>query len=141
HAARPLHSGRRRSSGGQYWLPGGPRRDALQHGGASGDQIRVSGNGIVTLTAPVLGTYAGVSIFQDRNLDKQVEIRDGAVVQISGTVYAANAAVRLTGDCVVSIDTLGGAYVCSSLWSTANSSFNVSLGNNRPKVPEVNLVE
>ena len=110
-------------------------------GGASAGPIGFSGNGTVNLTAPTDGVYRGVSIFQDRSLSLAVTLTGNATTQISGTVYAAGAAVVISGNGTSTTNTLGGAYVAGTVQISGSSSFKVDLGNTRPEVPDVRLVE
>jgi len=102
--------------------------------------IQLSGSGSVTLSAPTTGTYQGMALFQDRSSNQTVSLTGGNM-NLTGVVYAAGAAVQLSGSSVSGTNTPGGAYVCSSLQVTGSGNFQVNLGPNRPQVPDIHLVE
>ena len=60
---------------------------------------------------------------------------------IGGTVYAPAAHVDLTGALAVGLDTLGGAYIVDTMTVSGVGNINIDLGNNPPRIPDVNLVE
>ncbi len=63
-------------------------------------------------------------------------------VTLTGTVYAAKAAVALTGTAAAGLDVLGGAYVADSMTVTGAGAVTVNLGlAPPPRVPDVRVVE
>ena len=62
-----------------------------------GGQFSIAGGTTVSLTPPTTGTYAGLTYFQDRSNSKSLSFNNGASINLSGTIYAANAAVNLSG--------------------------------------------
>jgi len=60
---------------------------------------------------------------------------------LTGVVYAAKAPVNLTGTAAVGLDILGGAYVAESMTVTGVGAVTVDLGLNRPRIPDVRVVE
>jgi hypothetical protein len=109
-------------------------------GSYAAGQIKID-SANVALTAPQTGTYQGISFFQNRALTQSISITGTGATKISGVVYAAQAAINLTGNAAVGVDVLGGAYVCDSMQVTGLGGINVDLGLNPPRVPEVHLVE
>ncbi len=110
-------------------------------GGASAGSISITGNGKVTLTPPTTGTYAGISIFQDRDVSSAVQISGNGTVQISGTIYAPAATVQISGN-GSSTNTVGGGFIASQVQVSGNGSFSVNQGTSaRPRIPDVGLVE
>jgi subtilase family serine protease len=59
--------------------------------------IVLSGNGVITLTAPTSGTYAGILIFQDRANSKALTFSGGAMRGTAGTIYAPAAQLAESG--------------------------------------------
>ncbi|MBI1916732.1 MAG: hypothetical protein HYS12_18660 [Planctomycetes bacterium] len=110
-------------------------------GGSSSAPVKITGSGTVTLTPPTDGPYQGLSIFQDRTLSQTVHLAGNGNYQISGAVYAPGAAVSLSGNGTSGTNSLGGGYICNTLQVSGSSSFSVSMAANRPRVPEVRLVE
>jgi hypothetical protein len=103
--------------------------------------ITVNSLGKVALVPPLSGTYQGIGIFQDRSLVNGLSLTGFGLAAIVGTVYAPNAPVTLSGLAAVGIDTLGGAYICSTMQISGVGSININLGNNYPRIPQVNLAE
>ncbi len=103
--------------------------------------IQIDSLGKVALTAPMTGSYQGISIFQNRSLTQTLSITGNGLTTIAGVVYAAQAPVSLSGVAAVGVDTLGGGYVCDSMQVAGVGGINIDLGMNPPRVPEVHLVE
>jgi len=103
--------------------------------------ISISSLGKVALTAPLSGTYQGISIFQDRAVNQPITVTGAGVMAFTGTVYAVGADVTLGSLVAAGIDTLGGAYICSTMQVSGIGSINIDLGNNPPRIPDVTLVE
>lgn len=66
-------------------------------GGQSGGSLSLTGSGSVKLSPTSSGTYAGLTIFYDRNNTAGVTITGSGGLQLSGTVYAKSSALTLTG--------------------------------------------
>jgi hypothetical protein len=60
--------------------------------------ISLSGNGTFNLTAPTSGTYAGILIFQSRQNTRALSFSGDAMAGMSGTIYAANALLSMSGN-------------------------------------------
>jgi Flp pilus assembly protein TadG len=103
--------------------------------------ISIAGAGKVVMTAPTSGTYQGLNFFQDRSLTQPVSITGLGLTTITGTIYAAQAPVTLTGSAAVGLNTLGGAFVASSMTVGGIGAVTVDLGLNPPRVPDVRVVE
>ena len=103
--------------------------------------ISISSLGKVVLTAPLSGTYQGISVFQDRALTQPISVSGAGTMAFTGTVYAVGADVALDSLVSLGIDTLGGAYICNTLHVSGIGSINIDLGNNPPRIPDVTLVE
>jgi hypothetical protein len=103
--------------------------------------IRVEALGKVVLTAPLSGTYQGINFFQHRGLTQPVSVSGLGLTTITGVVYAARASVALTGTVAVGLDITGGAYVADSMTVAGVGAVTVDLGLNRPRIPDVRLVE
>lgn len=59
--------------------------------------ISVSGNGVITLTAPSTGTYAGVAIFQARDNTRALSLSGNGMAGMKGIVYAPSAMLAIGG--------------------------------------------
>src|SRR4029079_8568968 len=104
-------------------------------------EIKFTGQGELRLTAPTSGPYQGISVFQDRDVSVKIEVTGHGAAQLNGVVYAPAAEVKLTGNGALGTELLGGAWVVNTMKIAGNGNFSVALGVNRPKLPEVGLVE
>lgn len=59
--------------------------------------VSIAGGGIVNLTAPISGTYQGITIFQSRSDTSTMSLVGGTSQFIDGAVYAAGAELDYTG--------------------------------------------
>ncbi|MHC5537957.1 hypothetical protein ACYOEI_06965, partial [Singulisphaera rosea] len=92
---------------GIYYMKGGSFNVAngvtLNGGGVmiyvdnGGGQFSIQGGGVINMSAPTTGTYAGIVMFQDPNSSKTISIANGSTTTITGTVYAAGATVPIAG--------------------------------------------
>jgi hypothetical protein len=89
-------SGQASVTGQQVMLFNAPAKTA--------DAVQVTGQALVTLTAPISGPYTGMAIFQDRVANAPtMQFSGQASVQITGTVYASGAMVQASGGAVLSL--------------------------------------
>jgi CSLREA domain-containing protein len=65
--------------------------------GGSFGGITLSGSGTFNLSAPATGTYTGVLIFQSRENTRALSISGSIMTGVSGTIYAPNALLSLSG--------------------------------------------
>ncbi|WP_413466492.1 TadE/TadG family type IV pilus assembly protein [Mesorhizobium sp. B4-1-4] len=63
-----------------------------------GAQIYINANEQVTLSPPTSGTYAGITIFQDRGNTSPLTLNGGAGSVISGFIYAPDAPIFYAGN-------------------------------------------
>lgn len=61
-------------------------------------ETELTGNGLTRILAPISGPYAGIAIFQNRELESQLDLKGTAFTSGSGTVYAAAAKVSIVGN-------------------------------------------
>ncbi len=97
---------------------------------ASGGSLSISGNGSVTLSPMTTGAYAGITLFQARTATASVSISgNGTSTNISGTIYAANAPLSLSGNG----SNLGNQYIASTLTISGNGP--LTLDYDPPNTP------
>jgi hypothetical protein len=60
--------------------------------------ITLSGNGMLSMSAPTTGTYAGVLIFQSRQNTRALSFSGNAMDGMTGTIYAASALLSMSGN-------------------------------------------
>jgi hypothetical protein len=80
--------------------------------------ITLSGNGTFNLTAETSGTYAGLLVFQSRQNTRALSFSGNAMAGMTGTIYAANALLSMSGNAQLQNPLVVG---------TLNLSGNVSL--------------
>ena len=102
-----------------------------------GGGVSFQGGGIVNITAPTTGTYAGVAIFQDRANTTAMSFANGLITTMGGTIYAASAAVSFAGGAIFSIN---GQFISKTVNISNNANLQVT-SSNTGGVKTVNLVE
>jgi hypothetical protein len=80
--------------------------------------ISLGGNGNFSLTAPTSGTYAGILIFQSRQNTRALSFTGNAFQGTTGTIYAANALLNLSGNAQLR----GNSLIVGTLNLTGNGS-------------------
>jgi hypothetical protein len=98
--------------------------------------ITVSGGGSVVQSPPTTGTWAGMSIFQDRTTTPTLTLSGGSGWNFTGTVYAAKAHVDVSGG---SGATMGSQYVTDTLTLSGSSTFNDIDPSKGYKLPQRDL--
>src|SRR5206468_1681890 len=58
----------------------------------------ISGQASVNLSAPTLGTYQGISLFQTRGSAAPITVFGNSQVNLNGVMYAAAASITVTGN-------------------------------------------
>jgi Flp pilus assembly protein TadG len=103
--------------------------------------VSIAGNGSVTLSPPTSGTYQGLSIFQDRANTSTLSITGNGAFNLSGTVYAADAIAKVTGNG----DVVGSQYIVGQFQNKGagnNGQVVINYNNgNVAKTRQLNLVE
>lgn len=63
------------------------------------DNINISGsgNGAVRMTPPTSGTYKGLTLFQRRTAENQMNVSGNGAFYVTGTFYTANALLTVSG--------------------------------------------
>ena len=90
--------------------------------------ITLSGNGAYNLRPASTGTYAGTVIFQSRDNTQALTLSGNGVANISGSIYAANAALSLSGNghledaLVIGTLSISGNAILNALASSGKSS-------------------
>jgi hypothetical protein len=102
-------------------------------------QINLTGT--ITLSPPTSGTYANISIFQDRNSTTAMTVAGGSGTDITGVIYAAGAPVSISGGTNI---TPGVAFIADTLNISGNSNFTIPpspINVVNPSKVDVRLVE
>jgi hypothetical protein len=109
-------------------------------GGPPPGPIDIDAVGVVALSPPTSGTYQGITFFQDRSVTTGLSFQ-GVNLAIGGTVYAAAAAVTVSGVSAVLPIAPAGAFVCWQLTFSGTLNALINLWGNWPRVPDVRLVD
>jgi hypothetical protein len=80
-----------------FIFSGGSGYNGSTDGGSYGS-INLSGNSTFSLSANASGTYAGILIFQDRSNPQALALTGNAVAGITGTIYAKDAPLTVSGN-------------------------------------------
>jgi autotransporter-associated beta strand protein len=103
---------------------GGSSYNGVTDGGVYGS-LSLGGNGTISLSAATSGPYSGVLIFQSRGNTRAISLGGNSVAGLTGTIYAAAAAVGLSGNAQMT-----GSIVASTLSVTGNAgAFQLSSGS------------
>jgi hypothetical protein len=109
----------------------------------SNASLSLGGNGKVTLSPPTSGMYANLTIAQDRSSTTPMAIAGNGLFNITGTVYAPKALVKVTGNGDIA---LASQIIAGQLQNKGggNGSGQVNIvynGNSVAKTRILNLVE
>ncbi len=109
--------------------------------GQAGARLSLSNNADYQLTAPSSGPYQGISVFYDRNNTAPITLENNAGDSLTGTIYAASAALSLSNnggigqfDSLIVVST-------ASLSNNGNITLNFHANNNYPLTTASALVE
>ncbi len=95
---------------------------------SNSDAIDLSGQGAITLTPPMDGTYQGITLFQARTSTYQPTVSvtgtGTAPLYMTGTFYSPEAELKVTGNGTE--DTIGSQYISDYLTLGGNGTFNVN---------------
>jgi hypothetical protein len=107
-------------------------------GTGTNDGINIAGNsnGYVNLSGPTNGIYQGLTFFQARNATEDVQIAGNGTFNITGTIYAPAASLKVTGNGTVS--NIGSQYVTNDLVLAGNG--NVAIRYRGPKVARIRIL-
>lgn len=82
-------------------------------GNGVSNNVNISANGTVNLTAPATGIYKGMLLFQERTADVQANISGGSNMNLTGTFYFAGTQLNVTGS--AGFANFGSQYVTKDL--------------------------
>ncbi len=88
-----------------------------------GGGINLSGTGTIALSPMSSGTYAGITVFQDRSDSSGATLSGGSNVNNSGTFYLPDAALTLSGGSGAGV--VGSQFIAKSLKFSGNGEVNV----------------
>jgi Flp pilus assembly protein TadG len=90
--------------------------------GSAGGSLSLGGTGSMTLGPMTTGTYAGLSVFYDRNNDSPMSLSGTPGLSFTGTVYAKDSALSING----TGGSLGSMIIVSSATISGTGTINVN---------------
>jgi Flp pilus assembly protein TadG len=108
---------------------------------AQSQQIQISGNssGTVNLSGLTSGSYAGVLFWQDRTATQPLSVSGGGSFSLTGTFYAANATLQITGSGDAKI---GSQYISRALNVGGGGNITIDYrSEDTARIREATLVE
>jgi hypothetical protein len=105
-----------------------------------GANTSITGSGSVILSPPTSGTYQGITYFQARSSNKDVNITAQGNLNMSGTFYAAGAKVSITGQGDYS-NSIGSQWIAWQMAVTGSGSFTVNYKGEASPVRTIQLIE
>jgi hypothetical protein len=104
-----------------------------------GGAINMSGTGGISLSPMTSGTYAGVTIFQDRNSSVGATLSGGTNVTNTGIFDFPTAAVTLSGTSGVAV--MGAQFIANALTFSGSSGVKVNYDNSVASTTTIRIVE
>ena len=89
-----------------------------------GGAINMSGTGSINLSPMTTGTYAGLTIFQDRADTASATLSGGTNINNTGTFYLPNAALTLSGNSGVGV--FGSQFITKTLTFSGSGGVKVN---------------
>jgi Flp pilus assembly protein TadG len=102
--------------------------------------ISLTGSGSVSLSPPTSGIYKGITLFQERSSNKQINITAQGNMNMTGTFYAAAAKVSITGQGGYN-NAIGSQWIAWQLYVTGSGSFTVNYNGQGTPVRNIQLIE
>jgi hypothetical protein len=105
---------------------------------STSDTISISGSttGVIQMTPPTTGMYAGMTIWQSRSSTNTVSITGNGNFTIAGTFYAQHGQLNVTGN--GNNNVVGSQYISDTLVVNGNGTFNI--GWNPQQVAKMRLI-
>jgi Flp pilus assembly protein TadG len=105
-----------------------------------GGAVNLSGTGSISLSPMTTGTYAGLSIFQDRTSTTGATLSGGSNISCSGTFYFPDATLTLSGTSGVA--TMGSQMIVNKITFSGGAGVSVNYNSNSvAAVPKLALVQ
>jgi hypothetical protein len=99
-----------------------------------------SGKPVEVIRAPTSGTYSGIVMYQDRSNTSAISIANGTTTNITGTFYAAGAAISFAGGAQLS--QFGSQIIAKTINLSNNASVSVNWSAGTvARRPSLNIVE
>jgi hypothetical protein len=92
-----------------------------------GGSVDMSGTTSISLSPMPSGTYAGITMFQDRSNSNSVTMSGGANINNTGTFYFPSATLNLSGGSGVT--TFGAQFIVNKIGFSGNSPIDINYGS------------
>ncbi len=107
---------------------------------SGGGQISFQGGGVINMSAPTSGTYAGIVMFLDKNSSQGINIANGSTTTVTGTVYAPSATATFAGG--ASATQLGSQFIVKKMNISNNADIRINWSTGTvARTRSINLVE
>jgi hypothetical protein len=100
-----------------------------------GGGISLSGTGAISLNPMSSGTYAGITLFQDRSDSAGATMSGGSNINNTGTFYFPSATLALSGSSGTSV--VGAQIIAKSLTFSGTSGIKVNYGSSVASKPAI----
>jgi hypothetical protein len=105
-----------------------------------GGKINLSGTGDVSLSPMTTGTYAGLTVFQDRSSTTAATLSGGTNINLSGTFYFPSASLTMSGTSGTAV--MGAQMISKSMTFSGTSGVNVNYSaNSVARTSSIKIVE
>ncbi|HEV3080238.1 MAG TPA: Ig-like domain-containing protein, partial [Gemmataceae bacterium] len=140
---------------GLYYVKGGLEISGQAHVTGAGvviyvspqkgqDGLEMSGDAVLTLSPPTSGTYKGITLFQARAAQEEIELTGNAQLNLVGTIYAAGGQLEITGNGQLngagdSADFIGSQFIGSDMKASGNGQITLDARDFNALTLTVNL--
>jgi hypothetical protein len=104
-----------------------------------GGTINLSGTGNISLSPMTSGTYAGITLFQDRSNSSGATMPGGSNMSNTGTFYFPGSTLTLSGGSGVGV--MGAQFIANKLTFSGNSGINVNYDGSVASTSSLALVD
>ena len=104
-----------------------------------GGAINLSGTGNISLNPMSSGTYAGITVFQDRSNSAGANMSGGSNIKNTGTFYFPGSAVTMSGTSGVGV--MGAQFIVKTLTFSGTTTIKVNYDNSVASFSSLALVE
>jgi Flp pilus assembly protein TadG len=106
---------------------------------SSSGAINLSGSGSIALSPMAGGTYAGITVFQDRSNTSSATMSGSGTVNNSGTFYFPSASLTMSGSSATNI--MGSQFIVKDLTFSGSASLNVTYGSSVASSSSLGIVQ
>ena len=103
------------------------------------EQIKLTGNGNLTMSPPTSGPYKGITIFEDRASTAVIALTGNGGMTLTGTIYSPGAEIDLTGNGGTTV--AGSQIIANNMAVTGPGSVNVNYNSSGLPARDTRIVE